>query len=126
MKRFAFVALHAQCWPVRQQCQLLGVSPSGYYAWRKRAPSPAAEPAPAAGQVAAHRVFTIHASRYGQRRLRAQLRREGHAVCRQRLRGWLSASGLRALYTRAGTRPLRTTQADPQAIAAVTSSPPGP
>ena len=37
---------------------------------------------------------------------------------RQRLRGWLSASGLRALCTRVGTRPPRTTQADPQAIAA--------
>jgi hypothetical protein len=29
---------------------------------------PAAEPAPAAWQVAAQRVFTIHAGRYGQRR----------------------------------------------------------
>ena len=32
MKRFAFIALHAHRWPVRQQCQVLGVSPSGYYA----------------------------------------------------------------------------------------------
>jgi putative transposase len=68
--------------------------------------------------VAAQRVFTTHAGRYGQRRLRAQLRREGHEVGRQRLRGWLSASGLRALCTRVGTRPPRTTQADSQAIAA--------
>jgi transposase InsO family protein len=68
--------------------------------------------------MAAQRVFTTHAGRYGQRRLRAQLRREGHAVGRQRLRGWLSRSGLRALCTRGGTRPPRTTQADPQAIAA--------
>jgi putative transposase len=39
-------------------------------------------------------------------------------VGRQRLRGWLSASGLRALCTRASSRPPRTTQADPQAVAA--------
>jgi putative transposase len=116
MKRFAFIALHADCWPVRQQCHLLGVSPSGYYAWRRRVPTPG--PVPAAWQVAAQRVFTTHAGRYGQRRLRAQLRREGHEVGRQRLRGWLSASGLRALCTRVGTRPPRTTQADSQAIAA--------
>ncbi|QKG53003.1 helix-turn-helix domain-containing protein [Hymenobacter sp. BRD67] len=87
MKRFTFIALHAHRWPVRQQCQVLGVSPSGYYAWQKRTPSPAAEPAPVAGQVAAlpgttQRVFTTHAGRYGQRRLRAELRREGHAVGR--------------------------------------------
>ena len=117
MKRFAFIALHADCWPVRQQCQLLGVSVSGYYARRKRTPT-AAAPALPAWQAAAQRVFTTHAGRYGQRRLRAQLRREGHAVGRQRLRGWLNASGLRALCTRASTRPPRTTQADPQAVAA--------
>ncbi|RZK14689.1 MAG: hypothetical protein EOO56_24410 [Hymenobacter sp.] len=46
------------------------------------------------------------------------MRREGHEVGRQRLRGWLSASGLRALCTRVSTRPPRTTQADPQALAA--------
>jgi putative transposase len=118
MKRFAFIALHAPYWPVRQQCRLLGVSPSGYYAWQKRAPEAAIEPALVAWQVAAQRVFTTHAGRYGQRRLRAQLRREGHAVGRQRLRGWLSVSGLRALCTRASSQPPRTTQADPQAVAA--------
>ena len=118
MKCFAFIALHAACWPVQQQCQVLSVSASGYYAWRKRRPAAAVEPTPLAWQVAAQRVFTTHAGRYGQRRLRAQLRREGYAVGRQRLRGWLSASGLRALCTRSSTRPPRTTQADPQAVAA--------
>jgi len=36
MKRFAFITLHATCWPVQQQCQVLRVSTSGYYAWRQR------------------------------------------------------------------------------------------
>jgi len=79
MKRFAFIALHAPGWPVRAQC-LLGVSPSGYYAWRKRVLVAAAEQPLPAWQVAAQRVFATHAGRYGQRRLRAQLRREGHAM----------------------------------------------
>ena len=63
-------------------------------------------------------MFTAHAGRYNPRRLRAQLRREGHAVGQQRLRGWLRADGLRTPCTRASTRPPRTTQADPQAVAA--------
>lgn len=101
MKRCAFIALQAACWPVRQQGQLLGVSPGGYYAWRKQAPTMAAEQALPVWQLAAQRVFTAHAGRYGQRRLRAQLRREGHVVGRQCLRGWLSTRGVRALCTRA-------------------------
>ena len=64
MKRFVFIALHAPYWPVREQCRLLDVSPSGYYAWRKRTPA-TAEPALAAWQVAAQRVFATHAGRYG-------------------------------------------------------------
>ena len=27
-------------WPVRTLCQVLGLSPSGYYAWVRRGPSP--------------------------------------------------------------------------------------
>jgi len=114
MKRFAFITCHASCWPVRTQCRLLGVSPSGYYAWQKRVPVAAAEQALPAGQMAAQRVFAIHAGRYGQRRLRAHLRREGHAVGRQHLRGWLSARGLQALYPRASSGPPRTTQGSSQ------------
>ena len=118
MNYFAFIALHAISWPVRHQCRRLGVSPSGYYAWRKQALPELAQAPAIPWQLAAQRVFTAHAHRYGQRRLRAQLRREGHIVGRQRLRGWRSASGLRARCTRTGTRPPRTTQADPQAVAA--------
>lgn len=62
---------HADCWPVRQQCHVLGVSTSGYYWWLNRAPVPTNELALPAWQVAAQRVFFPHAGRDGQRRLRA-------------------------------------------------------
>ena len=81
MKRFAFIAFRIDRWPVRVQCRLLGVSPSGYYVWRKRAPAMAEQALPA-WQVAAQRVFSTHAGCYGQRRLQVQLRRAGHAVGR--------------------------------------------
>jgi len=38
MECFTFIALHAPGWPLREQCRLLGVSPSGYYARQKRIP----------------------------------------------------------------------------------------
>jgi transposase InsO family protein len=37
--KFAFVRDHRQRWPVRVICRVLKVSHSGFYAWRKRAPS---------------------------------------------------------------------------------------
>lgn len=36
---YAFIADHAEAFTVRLQCQVLSVSESGYYAWRKRRPS---------------------------------------------------------------------------------------
>ena len=92
--------------------RLLTVSSAGYYQWRQRPAPPVA-----VWQPAAQAAFTRHARRYGTRRLRAELRAEGHAVGRYALRSWLHQQGLRALSTRP-QRP-RTTVADPADPAAV-------
>ena len=111
MSRYAFIAACTEPWPVQFLCRVLAVSPAGYYQWRGRF---AAAEAP--WHRAAQQAFARHASRYGTRRLRAELRAEGHAVGRYALRTWLHRHGLQALSTRS-QRP-RTTVADPAAVVA--------
>ena len=111
MSRYTFIAACSEPWPVSVVCQVLGVSKSGYYQWRRAVPTP-----PPNWQAPAQAAFTRHARRYGTRRLRAELHAEGHRVGRYALRNWLRTSGQRALSTRP-QRP-RTTQADPEAVVA--------
>ena len=111
MSHFEFIRACVEPWPAQVLCRGPGVSCAGYYQWRGRA-----QPTPAPWQVAAQAAFTRHARRYSTRRLRAELRAEGHAVGRYALRSWLHRHGLRALSTRP-QRP-RMTVVDPAAVVA--------
>lgn len=37
--KYGFIARHQPIWPVRTMCQMLDVSPAGFYEWRGRGPS---------------------------------------------------------------------------------------
>jgi putative transposase len=74
-KVFEFVKAHQALWPVVTQCRVLEVSPSGFYAWLKRAPSKRHQ----ANVVLGDRIEALHREShetYGRPRIQADLRDE--------------------------------------------------
>jgi len=74
--RYRFIDDHRDCWPVAIQCDVLDVSRSGYYSWRRRGPSLTAQRRAAL----AERIRDVHrASRatYGSPRVHAELVAQG-------------------------------------------------
>jgi transposase InsO family protein len=103
MSRYQFIEQQRNSYPVRLLCRVLGVGPARYYTWRHLPSTACMAAAPPAWQEALEKAFARHQKRYGTRRLRAELRAEGHRVGRQRLRTAMRARGLRALQPRAFT-----------------------
>jgi putative transposase len=93
--KFGFVATHRGIWPITVQCGALGVSRSGFYAWRRRAPS-------ARARTDAQILQTIRASfalsdqTYGARRMLTEVRAAGHSCGRQRVTRLMRSAALRA------------------------------
>ena len=54
--KFGFVDEHRHLWPVRVMCTVLGLSVSGYYAWRSRVEGPRA----AANRLLLEDIRRIH------------------------------------------------------------------
>lgn len=85
---------------IRAACAALGVSPSGYYAWKTREPS-ARE---AADRRLTERLAALHERhkrRYGLRRLDQLLRREGAHHSIRRLRRLARAAGIESVHPKA-------------------------
>jgi transposase InsO family protein len=109
---FEFMLAEKAHYPVRTMCMALGVSPSGYYAWRGR---PVMTPQVRANRGLRARICTIYADshgRYGSPRVHKVLQQEGERLGRNRVIRLMRAEQLRG-------RPYRrfrvTTQADPAA-----------
>ena len=106
MSRYRFVQAHTPHYPVRRLCQVLGVGVASYYRWQKRATRCSVP----AWERALCQVFVQHQRRYGTRRLRAELRAQGHRVGRHRIRHALRRRELVAVQPRAFVP--RTTQSE--------------
>ncbi|WP_375434937.1 IS3 family transposase [uncultured Hymenobacter sp.] len=98
MSRFRFVRTQAPHYPVRRLCQVLGVEVASYYRWQKKSASRLLVPA---WEQALCQTFGQHKRRYGTRRLRAELRAQGHRIGRHRIRQALRRRELVALQPRA-------------------------
>lgn len=82
--KFAFIEEKKVAFPIEPMCRVLGVSRSGYYAWRKRPASARtkADERLAVEVVAAHKRSR---STYGSPRVHAELRARGVRVGRKRV-----------------------------------------
>ena len=112
---FAFILAEKAHYPVRTMCAVLGVSPSGYYAWHGR---PLITPQVRINRALRVRIRAIHAEsrgRYGSPRVHRALQAEGERLGRNRVIRLMRAEQLRG-------RPQRrfrlTTQTDPAAAPA--------
>jgi putative transposase len=104
---FGFVDEHRGVWPVRVICRVLGISPSGYYAWRSRPESRRA----GENRALLHHIRAVHegsAGTYGAPRVHAALRAHGRRVGRHRVARLMRRAGLRGLA--ALPRRVRTTE----------------
>lgn len=91
---FGFVDEHRSVWPIRMMCRVLGISPSGYYAWRGRPESRRA----AENRALLQHIRAIHedsAGTYGAPRVHAVLRSRGRGVGRHRVAQLMRRAGLR-------------------------------
>lgn len=94
--KYAFILAELLMYPLSVVCRVLGVTQSGFHAWRARAPSPRDH---ARDQLRSDigKVFDIHRGRYGAPRLYRVLREQhGYTGSLNRIKALMRAMGLRA------------------------------
>src|ERR1700676_3284692 len=104
--RFCFIEDRRADYPVTILCDVLEVSPAGYYAWRSRPESRRS----AANRDLVDDIKRVHrdtSGRYGSPRIHAELRAQGRGVSRGRIERLMRQYGIRAIM--APPRRVRTT-----------------
>jgi len=84
---------------VSMMCRVLGVSPSGYWAWRSRPPSPRSQ----VDAALRERVVAIHRDSrgtYGAPRVHAELRADGIRCGRKRVARLMRSAGVAGVHRR--------------------------
>jgi putative transposase len=111
---YRFVEREKASHPVTTMCRMLGVSPSGYFSWRRRPPSDRGL-ADEALTVEIRRAHALSRGTYGAPRIRAELAAAGTRVGRRRVARLMTVAGLAGVTRR---RHVVTTRRDPAAAPA--------
>lgn len=93
--RYAFIEAEKAFASIEWMCDRLGVSPSGFYAWRRRPPSTRAKKDEQL-KVAIKASFDESRKTYGSPRVLEDLREQGEKVGRNRVIRLMQEDGLRA------------------------------
>jgi putative transposase len=111
---FRFIEREKASYPIALLCRVLGVSSSGFHAWRERplAPRRVADNALCAWIA---RIHAASRETYGAPRIHAELRAEGAHIAKKRVARLMRELGLEGAYRR---KYRRTTIADQSAAAA--------
>ena len=97
--RFRFIEDRRADYPVTILCDVLAVSPAGYYAWRSRPESQRS----AANRKLVDDIKQVHrdtCGRYGSPRIHAELKAQGRGVSRGRIERLMRHHGIRAIMAR--------------------------
>lgn len=97
--RYQFIEQHKHEFPVIVMCRVLGVSESGFYAWRKR---PASQRTREDAQLTQEirQVFVAHRGRYGSPRIYRELKDQGRHIARKRVSRLMREAEMTALRKR--------------------------
>ena len=97
--RFSFIDAKKAEFPINRMCRMLGVSQSGFHAWKDR---PACHRQRQDMVLLAHvrSAFKLSNGTYGSPRMTRELQDEGHAVGRRRTARLMRENGLAARQKR--------------------------
>jgi putative transposase len=97
--RFRFIEDRRADYPVRILCDVLEVSPAGYYAWRSRPESRRST----ANRQLVNDIRRVHRDAYGRcgsPRIHIELKAQGRGVSRGRIERLMRRHGIRAIMAR--------------------------
>jgi putative transposase len=97
--RYAFIEAHRSMWRLPMMCRMLGVSKSGYFAWRDGRESPRRSQDRALS-VHIQAIHTKSRQTYGSPRIHHELKANGFAVGKKRVERLMKAAGIAVLPLR--------------------------